>query len=193
VSSARREEEALKGRKLAILFGPWWRHYAVPYEFRWMLYTERNACPYCGGALGPFAAERFELEGAQPTAQLDHMDPLVRGGADSLCNALYVCAGCNQAKGRRLFVDWLARLPAEFAAQAAALYTTLHGYAPEAFTPGSRQPRLALPRLELRLDESVLRHLFPHPIVQGPPRRQAGSTPQTDHAEAAIASLKSHS
>ena len=25
--------EASKARKLEILFGPWWRHYAVPYEF----------------------------------------------------------------------------------------------------------------------------------------------------------------
>lgn len=40
--------ERVKLRKLEILFGSWWRHYAVPYEFRVTLYCENEHCHLWG-------------------------------------------------------------------------------------------------------------------------------------------------
>jgi hypothetical protein len=106
------------------------------------------------------------------SAQLDHMDPLSRGGEDSVRNAVYACRECNLTKGRRLFVDWLETLDPAQRARARQIYEDKHRHAPEEFRPGAKQPRLTLPRHELSFDESVLRKLFPKPIVSGPPARQ---------------------
>lgn len=160
-----------KARKLQILFGGWWRHYAVPYEFPATLYVERPDCPYCGGPLGGLAAITCVAPDV-PSAHLDHMDPLSRGGEDSIRNALYVCGDCNLAKGRRRFADWLSKLEADRQSRVRALYEEKHGHAVETFEPGPAQARLMLPRLELALDEAVLARLFPKPIVTRPPRRR---------------------
>ncbi|MBI1174046.1 MAG: hypothetical protein GC139_02130 [Sideroxydans sp.] len=164
-------DEAAKMSKLEIIFGPWWRHYAVPYEFPTTLYLERNACPYCGQPLGilPAFAPGSSI-GQAETAQLDHMDPISKGGEDSIRNAVYVCRSCNSAKGNRLFVEWLKRLREDLAAGAYRIYVEKHGHPPETFIQHRRQARLTLPRLELSLEEGVLRHLFPKPIVAGPPK-----------------------
>jgi hypothetical protein len=98
------------------------------------------------------------------------MDPLSMGGEESFRNAVYACAHCNSAKGNRLFVNWLATLPEPHRALARRIYEEKHGHDPEAFTQGSRQPRLTLDRLELELDEAVLRQLYRKPVVSGPPR-----------------------
>ena len=162
--------EAAKARKLEIMCGLWWRHYAVPYEFPVTLYSERSCCPYCGKPLGPLALLIPDNNDTQTeAAQLDHMDPISKGGEDSIRNAVYACKRCNAAKGNRLFVAWLAKLPAELAEAAREIYTAKHGHPPEAFVQRQRQARLTLPRLELSLDEGVLRRLFPKPIVSGPP------------------------
>lgn len=163
--------EAAKARKLEVIFGPWWRHYAVPYEFPVTLYVERSACPYCGGPLGTLALLTADAGAEEESAHLDHMDPLSRGGEDSIRNAAYVCRDCNLAKGRRLFVDWLGKLAPAHQDSARQLYEDKHGHAPDAFVPGQKQPRLTLPRFELSFDEAVLRQLFPKPIVSGPPAR----------------------
>jgi len=162
-------QEQAKIRKLQIIFGPWWRHYAVPYELRWTLWSEREFCPYCSGPLG---APSLPLEQGETdrAAQIDHMDPLFRGGEESIRNAVYVCAPCNMAKGRRLFTDWLASLSEANRSQAKAIYIEKHGSLPEAFQPGPRQPRQTLGRLELEFAEAVLKKLFPRPAVNGPPR-----------------------
>lgn len=165
-----RQEEA-KIRKLQIIFGCWWPHYAVPYELRWTLWAERKSCPYCATPLGAPALTP-ESESSERAAHIDHMDPLSRGGEESFRNALYVCARCNAAKGHRLFVTWLARLSEPHRSLARTIYTEKHGHAPEAFMPGPRQPRLTLGRSELAFEESVLKRIFPQPIVGGPPRRQ---------------------
>lgn len=166
-------EEQAKIRKLKIIFGNWWRHYAVPYELRWTLYTEHAACPYCGGALGPISSYDSPAETiSEQSAHLDHMDPLSKGGEDSIRNAVYVCAKCNLAKRDRLFVDWLEMLPPERQEMALATYLAKHCHLPETFQPSTKQARLALPRIELQLDEAVLRKLFPKPIVAGPPERR---------------------
>jgi hypothetical protein len=162
--------EQMKLRKLKILFGDWWPHYTVPYELRWTLWAERSACPYCGGSLGYRPADSEEEDGEALLGHIDHMDPLSRGGEDSIRNAAYVCARCNLAKGNRLFVDWLARLEVPHRETARAVYLQKHGVQPEAFVPGDRQARLTLGRMELQFDESVLKRLFKQPIVQGPPR-----------------------
>lgn len=155
-------------RKLQILFGDWWPHYTPPYVLRWTLFAERNWCPYCGQLLA-FDPEATAVDFS--SAQLDHMDPLSRGGDEAVRNALYVCATCNIAKGRRLFVDWLNRVPQDRREAVRQIYIGKHGHAPEAFVPGPRQPRLLLTRPELTLDEHVLRQLFPRPLVDGPPKR----------------------
>jgi len=170
---ARLQDEQAKARKMEIIFGVWWRHYALPYEFAHTLYAERSSCPYCGGTLGPFY---LPAEGSQPSfvgrAQMDHMDPLSLGGEESIRNAVYICYACNMAKGRRLFTAWLDRLNEPHRSFARQLYVARHGHGPEAFLRASKQSRLTLPRRELQFDESVLRQLFPKPIVSGPPQRR---------------------
>jgi hypothetical protein len=155
-----------KARKLEIIFGVWWRHYAVPYEFRWTLIAEQRNCPYCGVLLE-------SPDGSCVTAfgdtHLDHMDPLSLGGEDSIRNTVYVCAPCNMAKGRRLFVDWLVQLSPECSALARQIYVDKHGHPPEAFVRSTKSQRLTLPRVELEYSEAVLRRLFPRPTVDGPP------------------------
>lgn len=165
-------EEAAKAKKLEVLFGPWWRHYAVPYEFPATLYVERSTCPYCGGPLGVLALLAPDTTEESQSAHLDHMDPLSRGGEDSIRNALYVCRDCNMAKGKRLFINWLDKLDCTRRAPVRQIYEMKHGHAPEAFQPGTKQARLTLPRYELAFDEGVLRKLFPKPIVSGPPVRE---------------------
>lgn len=163
--------ELAKVRKLEILFGRWWRYYAVPYEFRWTLYAERRECPYCGERLNDLTGDDEPSASQEVSAHLDHMDPVSRGGEDSIRNALYVCAKCNVAKRNRLFIDWLEMLDPAYRDRARSIYLEKHGHPPEAFVPGARQSRLTLPRIELKFDEAVLRTLFPKPTVSGPPAR----------------------
>lgn len=162
--------------RLEILFGPWWCHYTAPHELRWTLWAERSLCPYCSAPLLAPSTPPAEAAGDETTvnaAHIDHMDPLSRGGADAMCNAVYVCAPCNLAKGRKLFVRWLSQLDAVHAQGARTLYEVKQGIPPEAFVPGRPQPRRSIPQLELALDESVLRRLYPRPVVRGPPKRSA--------------------
>jgi len=163
-------QEKAKIRKLEIIFGQWWRHYALPYELRWTLWTERTTCPYCACTLGTWPHEVEDQQSPRTTAHIDHMDPLTRGGEESIRNAVYACGRCNSAKGNRLFVDWVARLSEPHCSLARVIYSAKHGHPPEEFRPGQRQPRLTLGRLELQFEENVLARLFPKPIVQGPPR-----------------------
>lgn len=167
---ARLAEEGEKIRKLQILFGPWWRHYTPPYELRWTLFAERCACPYCGKPL-ELPTNETEDAAALLGPHIDHMDPLAHGGEESVRNAVYSCAACNMAKGKRLFVDWLSSLAPATAAAAREIYVAKHGHPPEAFVPGARMPRMLLGRIELGFDEGVLRRLYPKPLVQGPPAR----------------------
>ncbi len=161
-------QEQATVRKLQILYGPWWQHYTPPYVLRWTLFSERERCPYCDGPLGMAPGS---AEGEVDRAHLDHMDPLSRGGDESVRNAVYACRPCNMAKGNRLFVDWLARLSEERRASVRAIYVDKHSHDPEQFVAGPRQLRLLLTRPELDFDEHVLRTLFPKPLVSGPPKR----------------------
>lgn len=160
------EAEGSKARKLEIIFGVWWRHYAVPYEFRWTLFAEHSHCPYCGVPLeAPGGSETVFGE----STHLDHMDALSLGGEESIRNAVYVCAACNLAKGRRAFCDWLQQLTPACREQVRQIYIDKHGHPPEAFIRKTKSQRLTLPRIELQYSEAVLRRLFPVPIVKRPP------------------------
>jgi hypothetical protein len=98
------------------------------------------------------------------------MDPLSKGGEDSIRNAVYVCAQCNMAKGSRLFIEWLGKIPVEQREKARQVYMAKHGNPPEDFRKARKNVRLTLPRIELQFSEAVLRRLYPKPIVSGPPK-----------------------
>lgn len=157
-------------RKLQILFGRWWPHYALPHELKWTLYTEYDTCPYCSATL-QIAADPGVQSFEDSVPHIDHMDPLSRGGEESFRNAICVCAKCNITKGKRLFADWLPKLTEPNQTVARTAYIQKLGRAPEAFRPGPKQARLLLMRIELGFDERVLRALFPKPVVRGPPQR----------------------
>jgi hypothetical protein len=166
--------ERAKVPKLQIVFGNWWPYYAPPGEFTYTLYRARDFCPYCGGSLGPLYVPKAESsEPFKGRAHLDHMDPLAHGGEDSIRNTLYVCDDCNMAKRFRPFVEWLDFLKPDYQALAHQLYTEKHGSTPESFIRSIKLTRSAGRLAELLLDESVLRHLYPRPIVTGPPRRSS--------------------
>lgn len=163
--------EQAKVPKLELIFGPWWRHYAPPGEFLQTLFTERAHCPYCRGPLGPLYVPAVDA----PTpfrgrAHQDHMDPLAKGGEDSIRNAVYVCDACNYKKGNRLFVEWLQVMEPAQRAAANAIYAEKHGHPPQHFVPGQKTARLDISLAPLGFDLEVVRKLFPRPIVSGPPK-----------------------
>lgn len=165
-------DEQSKVPKLKIMFGDWWAHYAPPAEFMQTLYGERDRCPYCDGELGPLSAlSEGSPVSIQDSAHLDHMDPLSKGGEDSVRNVVYVCGPCNVRKGTRLFIDWLSTLPSALQDVSRAIYAEKHGHEPEAFNPGPSQSRHNVPFIALKFDERTLRQIYPRPIVTGPPRR----------------------
>lgn len=49
------------------------------------------------------------------------------------------------------------------------IYTKKHGHCPEKFKPGLPTPRTDEIDAELLLDMDVLKEIYPHPIVDGPP------------------------
>lgn len=165
------EYERHKIPKLRILFGDWWQYYAPPGEFLFTLFRERDSCPYCGGWRGPlYVPKSAGVQAFAGRAHLDHMDPLARGGEDSLRNVVYVCAACNMKKRKRLFVDWLKELDTTHQAIARQIYVEKHGHSPEAFIPGRRKARSSGLLMELMLEEAVLKQLYPEPLVTGPPQ-----------------------
>lgn len=159
--------------KLKILFGEWWIYYAPPGEFLFTLFRERDSCPYCGGWRGPLYVPKSEgINAFAGRAHLDHMEPLARGGEDSLRNVVYVCADCNMKKRRRLFTDWLPTLEPQYQAIARQIYVDKHGHPPEAFVPSAARARSSGLLMELMLEAPVLKQLYPEPLVNGPPRWQ---------------------
>lgn len=72
------------------------------------LLADLPACPYC----------------AQPisvaTAQIDHIEPLARGGSHALDNLTACCAACNASKRDRPLLYWLAQRAGRRAKQRAA-------------------------------------------------------------------------
>jgi len=86
MQQAERRIAKLRGRNRA---GPVWlaRHFE----------RQNGRCAYCGipMLLPPFRIKKP----ADRRATLDHIVPLVRGGADSEANTVAACDACNGAKG----------------------------------------------------------------------------------------------
>jgi 5-methylcytosine-specific restriction endonuclease McrA len=157
-------------RKLKILYGEYWQHYATPGDFRYILFQERTQCPYCGRALAVLddtqsTVKRFLATGAH----LDHMDPLAKGGEDSIRNVVFICNDCNIKKRDALFLEWLDMLEPEYKRLARALYIEKHRHAPEKFKPSEPTFRTKGVSADLLLSEEELLELYPKPIVDGPP------------------------
>jgi hypothetical protein len=100
------------------------------------------------------------------------MDPLSKGGEDSIRNAVYVCEACNRKKRGMLFVNWLQTLEPEYRKLAHDIYRDKHEHEPEEFRQGPPSARDAGGWVELDLNEDELRELYPKPVVDGPPCNQ---------------------
>ena len=61
--------------------------------------STRKTCLYCGARLTP------------KTATIDHLTPIVLGGAHASFNLVVACFRCNSAKGGMPLADWVAALP----------------------------------------------------------------------------------
>lgn len=157
-------------RKLKIVYGAYWRHYAAPEYFHTMLRDERDFCPYCGTRFCDVVPDQFN---ASPV-HIDHMDPLDRGGEHSIRNAVLCCGPCNIKKGKRSFGQWLDMLEPEYRKLAGAIYVEKHGHPPAAFVEGDSTVRRSR-ELERTLyqSEEDLEAQFPEPKVSGPPSQRA--------------------
>lgn len=165
-AALKREQITIK--KLRVLYGRYWRHYAAPEYFLASLHDERDFCPYCGTWFDEITPNPFN----DSPLHLDHMDPLDKGGENSIRNAVICCGPCNIQKGKRSFTDWLAMLTPKYRRLARAIYRHKHGHPPEAFIAGLSTRRDAR-YLERTLCKPLpeLRRLFPNPIVHRPPAK----------------------
>ena len=136
------EIEASHIPKLKIMYGKYWKHYALPHDFGATLHQERDFCPYCG--------DKF-IE-----AYVDHMDPLQLGGEDSIRNAVFCCPPCNAKKGSKLFLTWLKELKPKYRKVARDIYIDKHDHPPEDFKSGEPTERSDGLSYELTLDEDEL-------------------------------------
>ncbi len=123
-------------RNLWAAYRGWWKHYTPPTGWAALLRAERETCPYCGGAFSKDLSLRSES-----FAVIDHMDPLSRGGEDSLRNAMYCCYLCNGRKKNKLFVHWLQELSEPYRSKSREIYVFKHEHPPEAFQEGEYELR----------------------------------------------------
>lgn len=124
-------------------FGETYLEYVIPSNMRYTLFFERDLCPYCGNRLHPEEDRTLLIENIETRVTLDHMDPLCLGGADTLRNTIYICASCNQRKGKKPFKEWLKTLKPEYRDSARNLYIEKHGYQPEDFIAGPPTARVS--------------------------------------------------
>lgn len=163
------DEERTHIRKLKIVYGDLWRHYASPEEFQTSLDDERDFCPYCGIKFSDVIPDKF----TQKQINLDHMDPLDKGGEHSIRNVTYCCAPCNIKKRKRSFVDWMTSLPPEFMKLSRAIYEEKHGHPPEEFVEGCNMGRGSYDlEFVIGQTEEELKKQFPEPKVNAPPSNQ---------------------
>jgi hypothetical protein len=78
---------------------------------------ERKTCPYCGNPIGK--------------AEIDHMDPISKGGLHSASNIIGCCHKCNSKKHTKSFVEWLSFIKEERRDYIIRLYEKKHGARPE--------------------------------------------------------------
>ena len=81
------------------------------------------------------------------------MDPLSRGGEDSLRNVVYCCSSCNSKKKNKLFTQWLSELPVAFRIRCRQIYEFKHQHSPEAFVSEGSESRTEGTPLFLQMDE----------------------------------------
>ena len=157
-------------RKLKIIYGEYWRHYASPEFFHTTLHDERDFCPYCGTRFCEITPNKF----SESPIHLDHMDPLDKGGENSIRNVVFCCGPCNIKKSKRSFLQWLEILEPNSRKLARAIYRDKHGHPPEKFIEGPSTRRDS-PYLDLTIYKPVeeLQKLFPQPIVDSPPSNRA--------------------
>lgn len=172
--TAIKENRAAKIRKYNILYGEYWEYYATPVDFSDELFEERDFCPYCGKKFPKTHPDSQSYQSCSPFVHIDHMDPLIKGGEDSIRNAVCVCAACNLKKGDRLFIDWVQDLKPRYKKLSYEIYKQKHGHRPESFKAGNSTPRSTGIYYELRLDEDELEKMHPEPMVTGPPTYGVG-------------------
>lgn len=115
-------------RNLWQAYRGWWKHYTPPGGWRARLRKEGSDCPYCGVAL------EFDRVVRPQRAVLDHMDPLEKGGEDSLRNVVYCCAACHGRKRDKLFTRWLLDLDEPHRSLSRTIYVHKHEH------PGTPDP-----------------------------------------------------
>ena len=158
-------EEASHIPKLQIVYGKWWRHYAIPEDFRQNLFEERGYCPYCHTKFSEVVSNSFN----PAQIHLDHMDPLTLGGEHSIRNTVYCCGPCNIKKGDLRFTKWLQKLVPEVRESARQIYINKHGHLPEEFEEGGPVTKGMWPEMAIYSTEEELKKFYPEPVVSGPP------------------------
>lgn len=66
---------------------------AIPTHVRRAVFDrDGERCAYCGATDGPF--------------DIDHIQPLARGGSNDISNLTVACAPCNRSKGAKTLKEW---------------------------------------------------------------------------------------
>ena len=124
-------------------YGEEYLAYVIPSNMNYILFFERDFCPYCGNQLRPKGDRAIFSEDIKTHSNLEHMDPLCSGGEDTLRNTIYICAFCNQRKGEKPFLEWLKTLKPEYQDFARKIYIEKHGHKPEDFVAGPPTDRVS--------------------------------------------------
>lgn len=124
--------------KYQMIYDDDWQSKATPNTLRLVLFMERDYCPYCGESFKEYQ-ERKDYFQCSEIYHIDHMDPLILGGEDSIRNVVCVCKKCNIKKGKISFLSWLDKLPNKYKDIARSVYTEKHGFPPEEFIEGAAQ------------------------------------------------------
>ena len=82
----RKKRAALKGQDNN--FSPW--------MLRYYRYSQQNSCFYCGDRINSALPANHPLK-----ENLEHMTPLIRGGAHDWSNTVLSCASCNARKATK--------------------------------------------------------------------------------------------
>lgn len=120
---------------LQLKHGDAWLNFPIPGSYYRMLRPMMKNCLYCGVKWGPqIDSARKRIFMIEP--QIEHMDPISRGGADTPANIAFACASCNSAKGSMPYSLWLTKIPPNRQGPMRAYYIKRHQRPPEEFVPG---------------------------------------------------------
>lgn len=156
-------------RKLKIVYGEYWQHYASPDFFLTSLRDERDFCLYCGIPFSSVIPNKFN----DSQFHLDHMDPLDKGGEHSTRNVVFCCTQCNIKKGKISFLKWLEMLEPIYRELSIAVYVGKHEHRPEEFIKGCKVERGSIDsEFCIYQSEESLRFQFQKPKIDRPPSNQ---------------------